>query len=513
MKTISDDLFRLVKSLTSMEKGYFKKFAGRNTPGEKNNYIILFDAIDSMKVYDEDILCRKFNDSSIIKQLPVYKNYLYNLILKSLFSYTTYESTGSKITELIQHSNILIKKVLYKEALKYLKKAKVLAVKYENTKSLLEILSLERSIIMTMPDKNAYDNRIKLYNEQIELLNTLENHTKLSWLSDKMVMYVELKGNFRTKEKENEIRKIMSDPVLKKYEKLKDFTSKKFFLHAHLFENFAKEEIPKVQYYLRKEIDLILEYKYMMPSLVRSYIQTLVNYLLFSNLLNDRKSVEFAVKKINELKRNIKNKIPLDVEIMILSNTCYAEIIIYTNNCEMQKGRAAARKIEQMLNKYSSEIPMGLRIVLLINTAKFWFIDRNFDNALKMINCLLNDIPPSFKQNLYDLARLLQLLIHFELGNFILLENTVESTYRFLKNRNSLFDVESAVIDFLRKILRARENQYKEIYEELLYNLEKSKDKTQSKITLGSFEFISWAKSKVKNKTMTEILKAENKCK
>ncbi|RPI19029.1 MAG: hypothetical protein EHM58_03180 [Ignavibacteriae bacterium] len=508
MKTVSDDLFRLVKSLTPLEKGYFKKFAARNTPGEKNNYIILFDAVDNMNSYDEELLCRKLKHVSFTKQLPVYKNYLYNLILKSLFSNSTYETIDLKINELIQNSSILIRKAMHKEALKYLKKAKAIAAKFEKSKSLLEILAMERSIIMSMPDKHTYDSRMKLYNEELLILKSLEKQLKLSWLSDDMVLHVEFKGDYRVKEKE--IKKIMSDPVLKEYDKLKDFTSKKFILHIHLFEQFAKEEIKKVHYYLKKEIDLVQDYKFMIPSIIRTYIQTLINYLLFSNILKDRNNEAYALKKINELKRNIKSKIPLDMEIMLLSNICYAEIIISTNNCGMHKGRVTAKKIEELLSKYSSEIPLALRVVLLINTAKFWFIDRNFENALRMINCMINEVPPAFKQDLYDFSKLFQLLIHFELGNFILLENTVESTYRFLNNRKSLFDVETAIIEFLRKMLRAQENEYKEIYEELLLNLEKSADKIQSKITMGNFNFIMWAKSKIMNKPIIELMKAGN---
>ena len=37
MKTVSDDLFRLIKSLNKSEKGYFKKFAAKNEAGSKQN--------------------------------------------------------------------------------------------------------------------------------------------------------------------------------------------------------------------------------------------------------------------------------------------------------------------------------------------------------------------------------------------------------------------------------------------------------------------------------------------
>ncbi len=512
MKTVSDVLFRLVKSLTSLEKGYFKKFAAKNTGGKKNNYILLFDAIDRMDKYDEDLLCKRLKNATFIKQLPVYKNYLYNLILRSLNSYSTYETSDSKINELIENALVLSKKALNDEALKNLKKAKAQAVKFENTKALLEILSIERSIIMTMPDKHTLENRSKIYEEQLELLKTLEMHTKLSWLCDNMVVHVEVKGDFRTEQKEKEIRKIMSDPLLKKLDRMNDLRSKQFWFRIHVLEQLAEENPQKVYYYFKKEIELTQEFKYLIPTFVRTYIQSLVNYLLFANLVKDRQGEKDAFRRIYELRKMIKNKMPLDVEIMILSNTCYAEVLIFMNNCDLIKGRSAAKRTERLLKDYSSEIPIALRVVLLFNTARFWFIDGNFENALRMINILINETPTSFKRDLYDFSRLFQLLIHFELGNLDVLENSIEATYRFMKERDSVFEVEAALFKFFRNILRTYEKTYRKEYEELLHDLENSIEKSQSKITLGIFDFITWVKSKIAHKQMVQLImeKMEN---
>ena len=51
MKVPSDELFRLIKSMSRQEKVYFKQYASRKK--EHNNYIVLFDSIDSMDSYNE----------------------------------------------------------------------------------------------------------------------------------------------------------------------------------------------------------------------------------------------------------------------------------------------------------------------------------------------------------------------------------------------------------------------------------------------------------------------------
>ena len=53
--------------------------------GDKtSNHIKLFDAINKMEEYDEDILKRKLKKETFVKHLSAEKRYLYQAILKSI---------------------------------------------------------------------------------------------------------------------------------------------------------------------------------------------------------------------------------------------------------------------------------------------------------------------------------------------------------------------------------------------------------------------------------------------
>ena len=79
----TDALFQLVKSLEKSEKRNFKLYVGRNTSGEDFKVVQLFDALDKMEVYDEELLLKK---TPAIKkqQLSNSKAHLYRQILASL---------------------------------------------------------------------------------------------------------------------------------------------------------------------------------------------------------------------------------------------------------------------------------------------------------------------------------------------------------------------------------------------------------------------------------------------
>ncbi len=78
----SNELFKLIKSLTKSEKRFFKLSSALQA-GDLN-YLKIFDYIEGQDQYDENSLKAAFADEVFIKHLPSEKNHLYRLILKSL---------------------------------------------------------------------------------------------------------------------------------------------------------------------------------------------------------------------------------------------------------------------------------------------------------------------------------------------------------------------------------------------------------------------------------------------
>ena len=128
MKT-SDNLFKLVKSLSKSEKGYFKKYANFHVRNEQNNYTKIFDAIDNQKEYEEKKLLQKFRTERFINQFAVAKNYLYDMILESLEAY--HKNSTTEIRSILNRIEILVDKGLHSQAKKLLKKAKEMAITNE----------------------------------------------------------------------------------------------------------------------------------------------------------------------------------------------------------------------------------------------------------------------------------------------------------------------------------------------------------------------------------------------
>ena len=126
----SNDVFQLIKSLTGPEKRYFK-LSCKYTAKDTNNYMRLFEEIDKQSVYNEERIIKKFKQEKFIKHLPSEKNYLYNLILKSLRMYHSVKTTDNNLKGLLQDIRLLYDKELYTLCLKKIKKAKNIASSHE----------------------------------------------------------------------------------------------------------------------------------------------------------------------------------------------------------------------------------------------------------------------------------------------------------------------------------------------------------------------------------------------
>jgi len=507
VKTTSDDLFRLIKSLNKSEKGYFKKFATKNATGSRQNYLVLFDAIDSMEKYDEALLREKLRKHSFIKQLPVYKVYLFNLILRSIAPNTSFSDAGFRIRELIENARILSSKALYKEAMKLLKKARETAGKFSNHMLMLEILIAERNIITVMPDKNISELRRDLYNKQSETLKKLGRLFDYSWLSDQMVICVEQKGDFtiagRTKEMEN----ILRAPLIANEDNAEDLNMMFYLLHTKLFYHLGKNDLDNVREMLKREIGLLESNRHFIEDNPRNYSSALINLLLFSQITGRRKDVLDSISKLNVLRRKLKNRVPLSIQLQITFHAANTEMLVYRNSCDMRRGRNLIKKMDSELPKNESEIPPQLKVSLISNMASFLVLDRDYQAALKYNNKLLDISGLDFKRDVYLFARLLSLVIHYELKNFDLLEYMVENTYKFFRDKHVMSKADSILLTHFKRLLKAETSSHSELFDELHHQLTKlmSEDNVQNLFTMFSFD--AWAYAHTAGISMQEGIK------
>jgi hypothetical protein len=144
----SEHLFFLIKSLSKAEKRSFKLFVQQHARDGKNNYTLLFDAIDRMDKYDHKVLVKSMEGKMLTKNISTIKVQLNELILRSLRQNTSALKIRAKLMQQMDYLEILFEKGLYSQCKKSLEKAKKMARDNENYLALDRLAIIEFNVAL-----------------------------------------------------------------------------------------------------------------------------------------------------------------------------------------------------------------------------------------------------------------------------------------------------------------------------------------------------------------------------
>ena len=246
MKTPSDDIFQLIHSMTAAEKRYFKI----HFSSEKSLITELFNLLNSMKTYNEEEVKKHFKKSKLSKNLKVYKIMLFELLLKSLSSFRYKKSFNSLIRQNLEEVEILAEKKLYYQSIKKLQKAKQLCYDHEEFDQLITIINLEYEFKDFYEIPTSSSESLSLLDEAIHMNMVVSEIFELKKLNH------ELKSDARKltlkKVSNNKIKSIESS--FKKNIKTKEFLKKEYYSAAGLAYIYHSNKDLKKELQFRKTV-------------------------------------------------------------------------------------------------------------------------------------------------------------------------------------------------------------------------------------------------------------------
>jgi len=500
----SKDLFALIKSLSKTEKGFFKVFAARRSKNDNLIYIQLFDVVEKQSQYDEKYILQNAKNISH-SRLPNLKNYLYQLILQSLRELYADSSVANKIKVWLLDAESLYKKALYKQCAKTIIKVKKIAYQYEKYLQLLEALQWERRLVTAETyAKNLNEMLTGLIAEEKNILGKLNIISAYKDLSEKTFTILKTNSSSRNKKELGKYNKIFKNPLFKKSDTFLP-NEARYYLYFTLANCYFGKGDKKNDYIFRKKIiNLTDSHPEQIIENVDQYVGQ-INNLILSQL---------ALKKYTEVLSTIERlkKLPaksIFTQASIFSITCFYELSIYMETGEFDKGILLVSEVEKKMGLFSGKIHKAKEILINLACCSLYFGIGNYHKALFWLNKILNDTTLKLRQDLYGEARILNLIIHFELSNIGMLEYSVKSTQHFLHTRKRLYKFEYVLLDFLSKKLPKLINQQDQakVFKELKQKLIELSKNPFEKQAFEYFDFISWVESKIENRSFAEIVR------
>lgn len=507
----SPELFNLIKSLSKSEKRYFKLTSSLQS-GEKN-YLKLFEAIELQDDYDEDAIKEQFKKETFIKHLPSEKNHLYNLILKSLRGFYSDNSAASILQEHIRNIELLFNKALYKECTKYINKAKTIAYNYEKYYFLLDLINWEKKLVEEGYSRGEFEADLnKLVEEESDCIEKLRNIAEYQMLYSQINAVIRKSGFTRNDEEAELTREISNHPLISGKNTaltLKAATAC-YSIKAMCF--VTNRDYTSAFEHLRKVVKIMESNPFIMKELPKRYIKAL-NSMVYAYLNSgDIDNCLATIEKIRSLtdKPGFES---IDIQLSLFSLPNNAELLAYSYSGEYKKGiDEVVPRILNGIHKYHGKLSAESELLLYYNISRVYFSAGEYKLALKYNNIVLNSNENILRQDVFTFARLVNLIIHFELGNFDLLEYTIKSAKRFVTKNQRNYQFETVFLKNIKKMVRAKSPEdtvrlFTQFRMDILKVLEDPYEKTANRY----FDFLTWIDSKIKKKPFAAIIKEKSK--
>lgn len=502
----ADELFQLVKTLEKGEKRNFKLYVSRNAGAEDLKITLLFDALDKMDVYDEEILLKK-NPAIQKQQLSNLKAHLYKQILVSLSLIKSEQAVDIQLHEQLEHARILYNKGLYHQSLKLLQKTKDLAKSYNQITFWVQALFFEKKI-ETLHITRSFEHRAEeLANEVNELNERLTMVGKLSNLALQLYGWYIKNGHVRDEQEIKELKQFYIANMPSEAQDYSGFYERLYYYQSQAWYGFILQDFLTYYRNCQRWVDLFHKEPQMIKVEPQHFIKGMHNLLNAHFMLrNDKKFVKDIERfevfyNSKEGIANINNQVQSFVYLYL------AKLNHHFLEGSFSEGLKLIPEIEEKLSSFEMQLDKHRTLIFYYKFACLFFGCGDFNHAVHYLNKIIH-WKADLRSDLQCYARLLHLISHYELGNDTILESQVRSVYRFMSKLKNLTTVENEIFAFIKSSFSYSKKEIRVGFEALFEKLKKLEGSPTQSRSFMYLDILSWLESKIKGVPVQEIIAA-----
>lgn len=500
----SDELFKLIKSLTKAEKIFFKRFSKRHVIGDYNKYIKLFNEIEKQKQYDESRTINSFKNDRFVNQLHVAKNYLFNSILKALSDFHSEKATIYIIAENIRKIRILVDKNLIKSALKLIKKTKQLAYDNYHYELLYQVYEIESFVTARKYTKYSQTELETINFRKQETLKKLGVISAYKSINQKLNLLTSKWSYSKENNSLQEVKNILNKKIVKNEKYAAEYSSKfeLYNIKSKAYRFLLDDE--RSLLYRKKAVDLMEQY----PEIIEKYPERYVARIY--DLINFALGTETGVSKkfpIEEYFEKMKNFMKLvinsakNTDTKALSWHYYYLMQIGYHYTKLNQAAfiKTMEEVKSNIDIYKENLRTKYLLDIYYYCAISYFEFGMYNDSLKwLINFMNHKKAPDYEE-VYHTMMIFSIILHYELGNYDLCEALINNTKRYYKKRQKLYEAEKVLLAKLRLLISSDKKESVKIFKELILELEILSKKDSEKRFLNAFDFKRWAEKKLGN--------------
>ncbi|MDM1528514.1 hypothetical protein [Myroides odoratimimus] len=490
-----DWLFILIKSLTRSEKRQFTLYVNRLQNNADAKFISLFNAMDKMEEYDEQVILRQKITSK--QQLSNLKANLYKAILASLRMNPSKKNVRIQIREQLDFATILYQKGLHKQGLKILDKAKQIALDVEEKSLALEIIELEKVIESQYITRSITGRADELIAQSNDLIIQNYYATKLSNLSLKFYNEMLTSGYAKSEEDKQELITRFSDQLLDIDVKMLNFREKLWYFKAHVWLCFLIQDYHNAYKYAKLWVTLFYEHPKMIQSHPVWYLKG--NSYLFKILLLFKsvdKYIYWNAKLEEQLAlESFPQSMNIDSQRFLLqfSNKLNIEFIQQTYNGSL----LFVKQLQRGINEYRNMIDEHHFHILYFKVASLYFGYKKYEDSLAYTERILSKNDYSVQEDLLFHTRILSLMAQYESGHDQYYEDFIKANRALMKKMKNRTQIHDTFMSLFEGLLGASIKDQKVVLERFVKETEELYKNRFYVRSILYIDVLNWAKKKI----------------
>jgi tetratricopeptide (TPR) repeat protein len=476
--------------------------------GEKN-YIRLFDCIEKQQEFNEDEVKLQFAGEVFIQHLPSEKNFLYKTILKSLRQFHADNTSIGRLTQDIRNVQLLYQKGLFLSCKKALKRAKSTATDHEHLYHLHEILSWEKRLIDIDIEEGDFNSNLDIIlNEEALVLKQLHNLAEYQILYTKINTIFRVGGFVRNAAEKAIVEEISNNYLITGKNTAISVNATSICYYIKGLCAATNRDYENAFLFFKKTKEVLDKNIMVRSELTTRYVQTIGHMI---HCCFDSKNEEEAndlFLQLDKLKGNKDFAIP---ETMFLMDNIARQL---NWGMLIREGKfTAALNVMDLIQseetKYYLEKSREIQLVEIYHRGYAQFALGNFKLALRLVNDLLNDSDQRLRKDIFSYARILNVMIHIEMGNLEHALYVAKNTSKKLQHEDINYPLEA----FMNRHLIAVSGtstvvEMNKKLDALLLEIPKFVNSERGEYSFASLDIPIWAVACKQKMTINDIVSA-----
>lgn len=491
----TDQLFKLIKSLTKAEKRNFTVYANRIQDSENLKYMQLFDLMDKQSKLDENQIISNLKDTDKT-QYSNLKRHLYKQIMISLRLIYIDKKTDIKIREYLDFADILYSKGLYLQSLKLINTAKSTAEKSNNNILKLSLLESEKTIESKHITRSGTNNTSKITHESVIAAKDVMNSTLLTNLGLLIHAFYINKGHVKNDAQKKEISEFFEQQMPKIDINTLNFHEKVYLYQSLVWYYYILLDFSNCINYALKWVELFYLHPSMLDDEADLFMRGYHYILTCAFYLEEKEKYIGHLEKLEKFRKENYAKMSPITQIVSFIYVHSGRLNKYILLKRYEEGLTVIPKTIKRISRYKDKLDGHRIMVFYFKFAWMYLMARQPSKAVDYLNEIQKMEVGALREDIQIYTRLMLLMAHYDLGNLSIMDYLLSNAKQIASKFAETNQMQSFTLQFFNRITRIPIGDRKKETRDFLSKMEDIKANPYERRGFMYLDVTEWLSSK-----------------